>query len=182
MRGTCGWSRSRSGNRRASLLFALTLLGWLAVLVIAAELVRTRRERAAQARAARQGDQQRQASEERLRMARDLHDVIGHNISLISIQAGVGLDLMEHQAEQARAALTAIKAASKEALESCGHAGCARQADETPPAPAPGLDRLAELVQLTRAAGLSVRTEVVGMPHAVAGAVDLAATGSSRSR
>ena len=99
------------GNRGVSLTFALALGGWLAVLVIAAEVVRLRRERAADARSARAVDARRRASEERLQMARDLHDVIGHNISLISVQAGVGLDLMDTRPEAARAALGAIKTA-----------------------------------------------------------------------
>jgi signal transduction histidine kinase len=109
-------------------------------------------------------------------MARDLHDVIGHNISLISIQAGVGLDLMEAQPEQARAALVAIKAVSKEALAELRAMlnALRRDDDEVPRLPAPGLDRLGELVQLTRAAGLSVTTEIVGVPHPLPTAVDLA--------
>ena len=56
----------------------------------------------------------RRASEERLRVARELHDVLAHNISLINVQAGVALHLMDEQPEQARPALTAIKQASKE--------------------------------------------------------------------
>ena len=96
---------------------ALLLAGWLLAVAIAAEATRIRAERAAATRASRQLDQRRQQSEERLRIARDLHDVIGHNISLINVQASMGLDLMDSQPEQARAALSAIKSASKEALE-----------------------------------------------------------------
>jgi signal transduction histidine kinase len=95
----------------------LEIAGWALALVIAAEATRIRAERAAATRASRQIDQRRQQSEERLRIARDLHDVIGHNISLINVQASMGLDLMDSQPEQARAALSAIKSASKEALE-----------------------------------------------------------------
>jgi signal transduction histidine kinase len=165
------------GHQVASLTFALALLGWLAVLVVAAELVRSRRERTAQARAARQVDQQRQASEERLQMARELHDVVGHTISLINVQAGVGLDLMDIRPEQARVALTAIKSASSEALgELRTMLAALRQSGEDPPlAPSSGLDRLPELVELTRAAGLSVTTEVVGVRRPLPAATDLAA-------
>ena len=135
------------GRPVGSLTFALLLGAWLAVLVVAAEAVRLRRERLAQARATRVADAQRQASEERLRMARDLHDVIGHNISLISVQAAVGLDLMDSDPEQARAALTAIKSVSREALDELRSMLAAlRQAGEQPPtAPTPGLARLPEL-------------------------------------
>jgi signal transduction histidine kinase len=165
------------GNEPASLTFALALLGWLAVLVIAAELVRARRERAAQARAAQQVDQQRQASEERLQMARELHDVIGHTISLINVQAGVGLDLMDSRPEQARAALAAIKSASREALDELRAmlAALRQSGEDVPLAPSPGLDRLPELVELTRAAGLSLITEVLGNPEPLPAAADLAA-------
>lgn len=127
------------GQPGVTLSFALLLLGWLSVLVVAAEAVRMRREHVLTAHAARQLDAQRAATEERLHMARDLHDVIGHNISLINVQAGVGLDLMDASPEQARAALTAIKAVSKEALDELrGMLLALRQADEDAPrSPAP---------------------------------------------
>jgi signal transduction histidine kinase len=162
-------------NHEGSLEFSLLLLGWLAVLVVAAEVVRMRRERTVETRAARQLDEQRRASDERLRMARDLHDVIGHNISLINVQAGVGLDLMDTQPEQARAALTAIRTVSKDALDELRTMLTAlRRVDEDAPrAPAPGLDRLGELIELTRAAGLSVRSEIVGTAIPLPASLDL---------
>jgi signal transduction histidine kinase len=165
------------GRPVGSLTFALLLGAWLAVLVIAAEAVRLRRERLAQAQATRAADAQRQASEERLRMARDLHDVIGHNISLISVQAAVGLDLMDSDPDQARAALTAIRSVSREALgELRSMLATLRQAGEQPPtAPTPGLARLPELCELTRAAGIAVRTEVRGPVRPLPATVDLAA-------
>ena len=163
-------------QKPASASFALALGAWLVVLVVVAEAVRMAHERRAERQSGRELEARRLASEERLRMARDLHDVIGHNISLISIQAGVGLDLMEAQPEQARAALVAIKAVSKEALgELRAMLNALRRDDEEAPrSPARGLDRLGELVQLTKAAGLSVTTEVVGMPHPLPASVDLA--------
>jgi signal transduction histidine kinase len=165
------------GNRGVSLAFALALAGWLAVLTIAAEVVRLRRERAAAARSVQAVDARRRQSEERLRMARDLHDVIGHNISLINVQAGVGFDLMDTQPEAARAALAAIKTASKEALnELRAMLAALRQAeDDAPRAPTPGLDRLEDLVELTRAAGITVVVQTVGECQALPTAVDLAA-------
>jgi signal transduction histidine kinase len=165
------------GQRVASLQFALLLLGWLAFLVLAAEAVRLTRERAVQARAAGQLDARRRASEDRLQMARDLHDVIGHTISLINVQAGVGLDLWDSQPEQARAALAAIRSASKDALDELRTMLAAlRQAGEDAPrGPAPGLDRLPDLIAAARAAGLSVRTETAGPAGPLAAAVDLAA-------
>jgi signal transduction histidine kinase len=155
---------------------ALALAGWLLAVAIAAEAYRFRAERVAVTRAGRQSDQRRRQSEERLRVARDLHDVIGHNISLINVQASMGLDLMDGQPEQARAALSAIKSASKEALEELrAMLTTLRQDDDAPRAPAPGLDRLPELIELTRTAGLSVKLEVTGTAPPLSAAVHLAA-------
>ncbi len=158
------------GRSRGSLEFALLLAGWLAVMVIAAEAIRLRSERRTVTRAARESDERRRASEERLRMARDLHDVIGHNISLISVQAAVGLDLMDSDPDQARAALSAIKTVSREALDELRSmlAALRQTGEQAPTAPTPGLARLPELAQLTRAAGLPVRIEVSGPVAAAA--------------
>jgi signal transduction histidine kinase len=155
---------------------ALLLAGWTVALAIAAEATRIRAERVAATRATHQVEQRRQQSEERLRVARDLHDVIGHNISLINVQASMGLDLMDSQPEQGRAALSAIKSASKEALEELRTMlTTLRQDDDAPRSPAPRLDRLPELIELTRAAGLSVEIEVTGKPPHLPAAVHLAA-------
>ncbi len=123
---------------------------------------------------ARAEQERRQASEERLRMARELHDVLGHHLSLISVQANVGLHLMDTRPEQAREALTAIRAASAEALaEVRGVLGVLRPDDEAAPRkPAPGLDRLTEL---TADAGIAVDTRVEGEPRPVPPEVDRAA-------
>jgi signal transduction histidine kinase len=155
---------------------ALLLAGWVLAVAIAAEAYRFRTERVAATRVSRQIDQRRQQSEERLRVARDLHDVIGHNISLINVQASMGLDLIDSQPEQARAALGAIKSASKEALEELRTMlTTLRQDDDAPRSPAPGLDRLPELIELTRAAGLNVEVEVAGKALPLPAAVHLAA-------
>jgi signal transduction histidine kinase len=156
---------------------ALALAGWMLAVVIAAEATRFRAERTAATRAGRQLDQRRQQSEERLRIARDLHDVIGHNISLINVQASMGLDLMDSQPERARAALSAIKSASKEALEELRTMLTPLRGgdDVAPRSPAPGLDSLPELIELTRAAGLTVEFKVTGTAPPLPAAVELAA-------
>jgi signal transduction histidine kinase len=155
---------------------ALLLAGWMLAVAIAAEAARIRAERAAATRASRQLDQRRQQSEERLRIARDLHDVIGHNISLINVQASMGLDLIDSQPEQARAALTAIKSASKEALQELRTMLTPLRGDAAAPrSPAPGLGRLPELIELTRAAGLTVEAEITGTAPPLPAAVQLAA-------
>ncbi|HEV2257498.1 MAG TPA: sensor histidine kinase [Streptosporangiaceae bacterium] len=156
---------------------ALALAGWLLAVAIAAEATRIRAERVAVIRASRQLDQRRHQSEERLRIARDLHDVIGHDISLINVQASMGLDLIDSQPEQARAALSAIKSASKEALEELRTMLTTLRGDDdvAPRSPAPGLDRLPELIELTRAAGLTVEVEVAGKARPLPAAMQLAA-------
>lgn len=79
--------------------------------------------------------------EERLRIARELHDVLAHSISVINVQAGVGLALLDSDPEQARTALTTIKAASKEALGEVRQVlDTLRAPGEAPRTPAPGLD------------------------------------------
>ena len=155
----------------------LLLVGWLTVLVVVAEALRLQMERVAQSKAARQAQQRRQESEERLWVARDLHDVVGHNISLINVQASVGLKLLDSEPEAVRVALGAIKAASKEALEELRAmlATLRRDEDAAPRSPAPGLDRLTELVELTKAAGLGVEVEVAGEVNRLPTAVQLAA-------
>lgn len=164
------------GHPAASAENVLLIAGWLAVLVVGAEIWRMHKESAARARAARELEDRRRASEERLRMARDLHDVIGHNISLINVQAGVGLDLMDAQPDQARASLAAIKAVSKEALDELRSMLVAlRQVGDVPRAPAPGLGQLPDLLGVTRMAGLSVSLEQSGEQRPVAPAVGLAA-------
>ena len=165
------------GYRIPPLNDALVLAGWSVALAIAAEATRIRAERVAATRASRQLDQRRQQSEQRLRIARDLHDVIGHNISLINVQASMGLDLMDSQPEQARAALSAIKSASKEALEELRTMLTPLRGDDdvAPRSPAPALDRLPELIDLTRAAGLTVEVEVTGTAPPLPAAVQLAA-------
>lgn len=150
------------------------LAGWLLVLATVAELAHIRQQRLIRNReeAAR-----RRAGEERLRIARELHDVLGHNISLISVQAGVALHLIDQQPEQARLALAVIKDASKDALRELRSVlDVLRQVNEQPPrAPSPGLASLNELVSRTEEAGLQVHTEVSGSLKELPVSVDIAA-------
>jgi signal transduction histidine kinase len=93
-------------------------------------------------------------------MARELHDVLAHSISVINVQAGVGLALLDTDPEQARTALTTIKAASKEALGEVRQVlDTLRAPGDAPRTPAPGLDRLPELVEQAAGAGLTVEIE-----------------------
>ncbi|MDT0309940.1 histidine kinase [Streptomyces sp. DSM 44917] len=153
------------------------LAAWTAALLAVSELIRSRREQWAKDRAAREEAERRRADEERLRIARELHDVLAHSISVINVQAGMGLALLDSDPGQARAALTTIKAASKEAL---GEVRQVLDALRTPGgaaplAPAPGLARLPELTEQAARAGLAVTTATEGDPVALPPGADLAA-------
>lgn len=151
---------------------------WLLVIAAAADLLRVRRERMAEADRMHEEEARRRASEERLRIARELHDVLAHNISMINVQAGVALHLLDERPEQARPALTAIKQASKDALtELRSVLGVLRRVDEEDGSkdPVPTLARLDDLVTRAKAAGLSVRLAVKGNVRSLSAPVDLAA-------
>lgn len=149
---------------------------WVVAVVAAAELTRVRREQWARERAERMAAEKRRADEERLRIARELHDVLAHSISVINVQAGVGLALLDSDPEQARTALTTIKAASKEALGEVRQVlGTLRAPGEAPRAPAPGLDRLPELVEQASRTGLTVEVTTEGTEAPLPPGADLAA-------
>jgi len=158
---------------------ALGLAAWLLVLGTGAEIVRTRRERQAELAHVQAEEARRRASEERLLIARELHDVLAHNISLINVQAGVALHLLDERPDQARPALTAIKDASKEALgELRSVLDVLRRSEDgatAPRAPTAGLRDLPGLVERTRTAGLDVALDVSGEARSVPAGVDLAA-------
>jgi signal transduction histidine kinase len=166
---------------RPDLRIALLLAAGLALTIVLGGAAKVRSEhmvemmkvRAERARA-KEEQELRQASEERLRIARELHDVLGHHLSLINVQAGVGLHLMDNRPEQAREALSAIKTASSEALrEVRAVLGVLRPEEEAAPRQPPlGLDRVGEL---TADAGLPVTTSTTGERRALPAEVDRAA-------
>jgi signal transduction histidine kinase len=149
---------------------------WGLVVLIAGEVVRVRRERAGTAREIRAEARRREANEERLRIARELHDVVAHHMSLINVQAGVALHLVDRRPEQAQTALVAIKDASKEALtELRSLVGVLRdEAEAAPRAPAAMLGSLDGLVERSGHAGLTVRKVVDGEVRPLPAAVELA--------
>jgi signal transduction histidine kinase len=172
------WLQPLFGTGKApTVLGAFALAAWLVVLLTVGELLRSRRERVAEARHTREEQARRRAGEERLLIARELHDVLAHNISLISVQAGVALHLMDDRPEQARTALEAIKQASGETLrEMRSVLDILRGGDEgAPRTPTAGLARLDDVVARSAAAGLEVEVEVEGAPRPLPAGVDLAA-------
>src|SRR3989441_7945340 len=128
-------------------------------------------------RARREEETQRRVTEERLRIARELHDVVSHSISTINVQAGVAAHVMGERPEQAREALLAIKETSKETLrELRGILQVLRQVDEVEPrGPAPGLSQLDILVKTASEAGVPTKTSIIGMARPLPAAIDLAA-------
>jgi signal transduction histidine kinase len=133
-------------------------------------------ERARHLAETRDEEARRRVAEERLRIARDLHDSVAHSMASISVQAGVGAHVLDERPEDARAALLAIKHASGEALaELRATLGMLRSDATAPREPSAGLDRLPSLVESCRAAGLPVVVAVEGEIPSLPPAVDTAA-------
>jgi signal transduction histidine kinase len=120
--------------------------------------------RALQAEQTREEEAERRVSDERLRIARELHDVLAHHISVVNVQAGVARHLLDSSPDQAREALDLVRNASKTVLsEMSTVVGLLRTAGEDAPTePTPGLARVGELVDAVRQAGLDVTSTVSG--------------------
>jgi signal transduction histidine kinase len=124
-------------------------------------------------------DETRQRSyQERLQIAREVHDVVGHSLAVINLRAGVALHVVSRRPEQAEVALEAIKRSSKEALEELrGTLAVFRQPDNGGGLwwPAPGLGQLEALAAAMAEGGLPVQVAVTGQRAGLPAAVDLAA-------
>jgi signal transduction histidine kinase len=168
------WLPALLGPHKApSATFALSLAVGLLVLLGGAEGIRFRHERVQAQRHIKEEEARRAASEERVRIARDLHDVVAHNISVINVQAATALHLAGRQPERAIEALAAIHGVSRQALvELRSILGVLRAADDDLPRdPAPSLSHLDDLVAMAASAGLEVHVEKEepgpGLPRAV---------------
>ncbi|HJY94429.1 MAG TPA: sensor histidine kinase, partial [Streptosporangiaceae bacterium] len=126
----------------------------------------------------REEEARKAVAEERLRIARELHDVIAHSMSVIAVQSAVGNHVIDTQPAQARQALAAIEATSRSALTEMRRLlGVLRQAGEPRGSltPAPGLADLASLVTQVQDAGLRVWITVEGQRESVPPGIDLSA-------
>ena len=135
-------------------------------------------ERARRAEQTREEEAGRRVIEERLRIARELHDVVAHHIAVIQVQSGVVDHLLTERPEAAREALGHVRRSSKMVLEELsGMLDVLRQPDDplTPTDPAPGLARLVALIDQFAASGLKLDWRIEGTPMALATAVDLVA-------
>ncbi len=149
-------------------------LGWLLVPWAIGAVKRSWREGRTQQRSERA---QQRRYEERLAVVREVHDVVGHGLAVINMQAGVALHVLDRRPEQAEIALAAIKQASKDSLDELrATLAVFRNADgQVPLRPTPGLGDLADLVASVQVGGMTAEVSVVGDPMHVPSSVDLAA-------
>jgi signal transduction histidine kinase len=112
--------------------------------------------------ASREAGAERRLGEERLRIAREVHDVVAHSMVAINVQAGVAAHLLDEDTDQAREALLHIKRTSGEALADLrATLGVLRDTDRpAPTGPATGLDELDAVAERLRAAGVDVAVDV----------------------
>jgi signal transduction histidine kinase len=150
----------------ALISYLMPHLALLTVAILLGALVRSRRAYAAEVRGRlrraeeeREREAERRVAQERLRIARELHDTVAHAVATITVQSGTALHVLDRQPERAREALTAIRQTAKAALgEMRATLGVLRQADEEADGPA-GLERLPDLLVAVRAAGLEVTVD-----------------------
>jgi signal transduction histidine kinase len=158
------WKLVDAGWRELIIAVFASLLGWAW-----GELARSRCIR-------RQQERRRIVSDERARLARELHDVIAHNVSLMVVQAGAAADVFDKRPERARAALDTIQEAGRSALgELRAMLQTLRPDGAEPRAPQPGLDQLDALAASLGAVGLPVAVNRAGVARAVPADVSLSA-------
>ncbi|MGH3650357.1 MAG: sensor histidine kinase, partial [Acidimicrobiia bacterium] len=165
---------------------ALWFLGWLTVALPLGEVSRSRsayitavQDRAVEAERSRQEQVLRRAGEERMQIAREIHDVLAHSISIINVQAGAALHHLDTNPNQARDALLTVRETGKQVLrELRSSLGVLRDPNgqiEAPRAPYPGIADIDRLVSATQEAGLSVELERNRRSDTVPADVELAA-------
>jgi signal transduction histidine kinase len=184
---TAGWVLPWLADRPRPPLEAMGGLGaWLLVLVAISEglrqrrsVVQARRQRQDAMASAARSEQQREATAARLAIARELHDVLAHSLSMINVQSSVALELLDDQPERAGPALAAIKDASRQAISDVHSLVTALRAEGgvggEPTAPTPGIADLDSLLGPARATGLTVTTTVTGDPRSLPAVIDVAA-------
>jgi signal transduction histidine kinase len=160
---------------------AVVLVGWFA-----GENARARRayaqgltERAAERERQREERVRQAATDERVRIARELHDIVAHAMSLIAVRAGAARIVLDKQPNDAREALSIIETTSRRALREMRRlVGVLRQSDDTSHAdlePAPRLADLDDLIRQTDQAGVHVDLEVTGHVRPLPAGVDVSA-------
>jgi signal transduction histidine kinase len=135
------------------------------------------KERAARAEGEREHRARAAVSEERARIARELHDVVGHSVSVMTVQASAVRRLLRPEQEKEREALLVVEQTGREALaEMRRMVGVLRRPEEAPAlAPQPSLEHLDKLIEQARESGLPVELRVEGEPVPLPAGVDLTA-------
>ncbi|GCE02539.1 two-component sensor histidine kinase [Embleya hyalina] len=179
-----GVAEQRSGENHLADAALFLMYGWIVAVIAIGGMLHNRNaylaeahRRAEEAEHTLEAEARRRAVEERLRIARELHDVLGHHLSLINVQSGAALHGFARAPDRAEQALDAIKRTSRDALRELRETlGVLRQVDEeAPTAPASGLAALDELIAHMARAGIDVRLELPGGSRPLSPAVDLAA-------
>jgi signal transduction histidine kinase len=133
-------------------------------------------ERAELAEHAREDEERRAVMAERNRVARELHDVLAHNLSVVVVQAGAARRIVGRDPERAAEVAALIELTGREALAELRHLfGPVRRSDGSPPSELPGLDDLERLATRVRHAGLEVDLRIEGEPVPLPAGVDLTA-------
>ncbi|HEY1455876.1 MAG TPA: histidine kinase [Candidatus Dormibacteraeota bacterium] len=146
---------------------ATSLVAW-----VIGDYIRSRREFISQLVDRDQAAREQAAEEERLRIARELHDVVAHNVSVMAIQAGAA----RISGSSSQEALESIETTARDTLAELNHLlGVLRKESDAPHAPQPGLGQLNVLLQSARDAGLEVSLKVKGQPRPLPAALDLSA-------
>ena len=162
----------------------LAAVAWPALAFAAGDLLRTRREtilaadeRARRAEESREEEARRRVAEERLHIARELHDVVAHRMAVVNVQAGVAEHLLRPRPDDAEAALRIVRSSAQAALDDLGSilnllrsAGAGDDSVE----PAPTLTELTALIDSYRDAGLAVEYETSGAPRPLPDTTQLA--------
>lgn len=163
----------------------LAALAWPLGAVAGGEMIRSHaatiaamQERARLAEAGRVEEARRKVIEERLHIARELHDVVAHRLAIVTVQAGVADHFLRAQPDDAAAALAVVRSSAQAALNELGSVlGVLRAPDDADasvvPAPA-DVGALSRLIESYRAAGLQVEYETSGEPRTIADTTQLA--------
>jgi signal transduction histidine kinase len=172
---------TEAGSATPKLLFPIVLVtaAWLIGdnLRVRRAYVAELEAKAARAQADRAADLARAAAAERTRIARELHDVVVHHVSVIAVQAGAARMLADQAGDtsESRQSWLAVETTARTALAELREILGLLRSDREPSAltPAPGIDQLDRLIQLVRQAGLCVDARVEGTPVVLPPAVDL---------
>jgi signal transduction histidine kinase len=168
-------------HEQAEFIFAPLLfsIGWLAGLALRerAEQAEAAEVRAARAERERETAARLAVAEERARIARELHDIVAHAVSVMVLQVGAVRHRLPEELAEDRDALNGVERAGRTALTEMRRLLAAMRTDgeEAELAPQPGLDGLDSLVEEVERAGLSVRLHVEGEPFPLPRAIDLSA-------